>query len=285
MSDPVLRLTYDYYGEEGVTLIRRVQAQQRDHKNRKEADVELEEDDSEDESDDDDFSLYERVERWLASNNKVRARYEMQRFMEQNDYHRQLTEDNQVHLSCDMDFPAVVDLKGVFYQGRDYLQFYQKSLLRSPGRAGDRDAVKRQIQEEQRLVDYQINKLRDSQKANVGFSLACTPSTTGSAMTGANRVQPKWSMIMGANTGLVYPDVAKVVTLAGKKEEEQKHPASTFINMVYQPDPNSQIFMTTNLSNEQSHQVCFPPTMTCRCLVIFALSETTSLTRIITTKL
>jgi hypothetical protein len=70
-----------------------------------------------------------------------------------------------------------------------------------------------------------------------------------------NHVQPKWSVVIGANTGLIYPDVAKVVTLAGKKEEEQKHPALTCINMVYQPIPNSQMFITTNLSNDQSHQV------------------------------
>jgi hypothetical protein len=256
LIDPVLRLTYDYYGEDGVALIRRIQAQQRDQKNRREAEVAVEDNDSDDDDDDSmEASLYERVERLIAANNRVQAKYELQRFMEQNDYHEQLTEDNQVHLSCDMEFPPVVDLKRVFYQGRDYLKFYQNNLLRSPRLAGDREYIQQRLQEEQRLVDYQINRLRDSQKASVGFSLSCTPSTNASANTGGNRVQPKWSVIMGANTGLIYPDVAKIVTLAGKKEEEQKHPASTFINMVYQPIPNSQIFITTNLSNDQSHQV------------------------------
>jgi hypothetical protein len=240
-------LTYDYYGEDGVSLIRRIQAQRRDQKNRKDAEVEVEDDDSDDDDDSIEASLYERVERLLAANKKVQAKYELQRFMEQNDYHDQLTEDNQIHLSCDMEFPPVVDLKKVFYQGRDYLKFYQNNLLRSPRLAGDQEYLKQKIQEEQRLVDYQINKLRDSQKASVGFSLSCN--------TGGNRVQPKWSVVMGANTGLIYPDVAKVVTLAGKKEEEQKHPALTCINMVYQPIPNSQMFITTNLSNDQSHQV------------------------------
>ena len=42
MIDPVLRLAYDHYGEEGVTLIKRLQMQQRERDARKEA---MEEDD------------------------------------------------------------------------------------------------------------------------------------------------------------------------------------------------------------------------------------------------
>ena len=52
LIEPVLRLAYDYYGEDGVTLIKRIQAQHRDQKNRKDADVEDSEND--DDSDDDD---------------------------------------------------------------------------------------------------------------------------------------------------------------------------------------------------------------------------------------
>jgi hypothetical protein len=73
-------------------------------------------------------------------------------------------------------------------------------------------------------------------------------------MTGTP-VQPKWSMVMGGTTHLVYPDVAKVLELAGKKTGDQKHPTSMFVNAIYQPLPETQINLTANMTNDQSHQV------------------------------
>jgi hypothetical protein len=259
LSDPVLRLSYEYYGEEGVSLIKRMQQQRRDQRTRREATVETEEEDDEDDDDEDDeveANLYERVERLLETN-PTKAREELQRFMEQHDYHEQLTEQNQVQLACNMEFPPVVDLKALFYDGRDYLQYVQQQSLGSRGvlPAEERKYYQRRIKEEQHLVDYQINRIRDSQKASVGFTLSSVPPRNVNTMTGGTPIQPKWSMAMGASTDLTYPDVGKVVTLAGKKEEQQKHPAATFVNMVYQPVPDSQIMITANLSNDQSHQV------------------------------
>jgi hypothetical protein len=233
-----------------------MQQQRREHKNRKEAAIDIDDDEEEDDDDEVEANLYERVERLLATNNPLQARVELQRFMEQHDYHQQLTDENQVQLACSMDFPPVMDLKALFFQGRDYLKYSQQSSFASRGMPQEERAYYQQrLKAEQGLVDYQINRIRDSQKASVGFTLSSVPPRNVATMTGGTPLQPKWSMAMGATTNIIYPDVAKVVTLAGKKEQEQKHPASTFVNMVYQPIPDSQINLTANLSNDQSHQV------------------------------
>ncbi len=215
--------------------------------------------DAEDEDHDDDdeveASLYERVERLLGSN-PLQAKQELQRFMEQHDYHERLTEHNQVQLSCSMDFPPVVDLKSVYFDGRDYLRLAKQQLLAEARQASaeDRRYYQQRLKQEQGLVDYQINSIRETQKGSVGFTLSSVQPSSVITMSGT-KVQPKWSMAMGASTDFVYPGVAEIVALTGKEKEEQKHPASTFINAVYQPVPDSQINLTANLTNEQSHQV------------------------------
>jgi len=248
-------MAYNYYGEDGVALIRRIQQQRRQSHTRREAAVDVD-DDEDDEGDDNvETNLYERVERLLVTD-PIQARKELQRFMDQHDYHQRLLDENQIQLACSMEFPPVVDLKGLFYDGRDYLQYIQKRTFAQHGISPeDREYYALRIKEEQRLVDYQINRIRDSQKAAVGFTLASMQPHNASAMTGGTRVQPKWSMAWGASTSLIYPEVTKMVTLAGKEEPEREHPASTFVNMVYQPIPDSQINLTANLSNNQSHQV------------------------------
>merc|ERR1711897_100752 len=60
---------------------------------------------------------------------------------------------------------------------------------------------------------------------------------------------------MGGTTNFVYPGVSEMLALAGKKTEAN-HPVSMFINAIYQPVPATQINITTNMTNSQSHQVC-----------------------------
>lgn len=215
----------------------------------------MERTDDEDDDDEVEASLYERVERLLQFN-PLEAKRELQRFMEQHDYHENLTELNQVQLACSMDFPPVVDLKSVFFNGRDYLNLVKQQLVTQARQAppDERKYYQQRLKQEQGLVDYQINRIRDSQKGSVGFTLSSTQPGSVQTMDGT-KVQPKWSMAMGASTDLVYPGVAEIVTLAGKEQQEQKHPASTFVNAVYQPVPDSQINLTANLTNDQSHQV------------------------------
>jgi hypothetical protein len=253
LTDPVLRLAYDHYGGEGVDLIRRIR-RQREQQNRKAAAADLEGEES-DEEDEDESNLYERLER-LMSTNPVQAREELQQFIEQYEYHQRLVEENQVHLSCSMEFPPVIDLKNLFFDGRDYLKMVESSRsIQTHGLSPEERAyVKDRIKQERGLVDYQINRIRDSQKAEVGFTLSSVQQPTSNAMTGETPV-PKWSMTMGGSSHRVYPDVQKIVLLAGKKEKDQEHPSSLFVNMLFQPVPDSQIYATANMSNDQANQV------------------------------
>ena len=209
-----------------------------------------------DEEDEDESNLYERLER-LMSTNPIQAREELQEFIEQYEYHQRLVEENQVHLSCSIEFPPVIDLKNLFFDGRDYLKAVEGNLSRQTHglSAEERAYVKDRIKQERGLVDYQINRVRDSQKAEVGFTLSSVQQPTTNAMTGETPLQPKWSMTMGGSAHRVYPDVQKIVLLAGKKEKEQEHPASVFVNVLFQPVPDSQIYATANMSNDQSNQV------------------------------
>jgi hypothetical protein len=262
LTDPVLRLAYDHYGGEGVDLIRRIRTQ-REQQNRKAAaaavdglDEEGDESDDDEDDDEDESNLYERLER-LLSTNPLQAREEFLQFIEQHEYHQRLVEENQVHLSCSLEFPPVIDLKNLFFDGRDYLKMIDSNLsLQSHGLSPEEKAyVKDQIKQERGLVDYQINRIRDSQKAEVGFTLSSVQQPMTNAITGETPLQPKWSMTMGGSTNRVYPDVQKIVLLAGKKEKEQDHPASVFVNMLFQPVPDSQIYATANMSNDKSNQV------------------------------
>lgn len=236
-------------------MIRRIR-RQREQQNRKASAVDLEGEESDEESDEDESNLYERLER-LMSTNPVQAREELQQFIEQYEYHQRLVEENQVHLSCSMEFPPVIDLKNVFLDGRDYLKIVESSRsLQTHGLSPEERAyVKDRIKQERGLVDYQINRIRDSQKAEVGFTLSSVQQPTTNAMTGETPLLPKWSMTMGGSTNCVYPDVQKIVLLAGKKEKEQEHPASVFVNVLFQPVPDSQIYATANVSNDLSNQV------------------------------
>lgn len=255
-----MRLAYDHYGEEGVDLIKRIR-QQRDQQQRHRKTTVVDMDDDEEQNGDDEVSanLYERLEK-LLSTNPLQAREELQRFMEQYDYHERLVDENQVHLSCSMEFPPVIDLTNVFFQARDYLKLVDgnRALHANNGNQEERQYLELRVKQERSLVDYQINRIRDSQKAEVGFSLSSVQPRMTSAFTGETPLQPKWSMTMGGSTNLIYPDVAKIVKLIGKKQEKQNHPASLFVNLIFQPVPASQIYATVNLSNNQAHQVCFP---------------------------
>lgn len=241
-------------------MIRRIQQQRREQQNRQDARPETtDENDNESDDDDDDddveANLYEKVERLLQTN-PLEAQKELQRFMEQHDYHERLTDHNHVQLACSMDFPPLIDLKSTFFNGRDYLRLAKQQIMTDARQASpqDRQYYQQRLKQEQGLVDYQINRIRDSQKGSVGFTLSSVQPGSVNTMTGA-KVQPKWSMAMGASTDLVYPGVAEVVELIGKEKEEESHRASTFVNAVYQPVPDAQINLTANLTNDQSHQV------------------------------
>ena len=209
LIDPVFRLTYDQYGEDGVELIRRVQQQQREQKTRRDAAAAAAEEaesnnhddangdddhdddanddsyhnrDDDDDDDDDDveeendtFNLYERLEHILVvQNNSSQATEELRKFMVQHDYQQNLTEDNQVHLNLSMTFPPTVDLKKVIFKGRDYMRYVQKSIVvKPPTNEEEREYYKQRIMQEKRLIDYQIGQLRSGQKAEVGFNLSC----------------------------------------------------------------------------------------------------------------
>jgi hypothetical protein len=258
LIDPVLRLAYDYYGEPGVSLIKRIQQHRREQRERREEVVAHDEDEEEDDDDEVKANLYDRVERLLNTNNPLQAREELQRFFEQHDYNQHLTEENQVQLACSMEFPQVIDLKRMVYQGRDYIKYVQKSTYAASQTATseERQYYQQRLKQEKSLIDYQLNRFRDAQRAEVGFTLSSVASAKNpGTMTGGNRIQPKWSMAMGGSTNLVYPDVAKVMELTGKNDIDQKHPASMFINAVYQPVSETQINLTSNLTNDQSHQV------------------------------
>jgi curved DNA-binding protein CbpA len=269
LIDPVLRLAYDHYGEEGVMLIKRLQMQQRERAARKEAAAESssqehgddEEDDDEDDVDDDDddgdvYNLYDRLERLLViGNNPLLAKEVLRRFMEQHDYHENLSEENQVHLNLSMEFPTVVNLRSVMRMGKQYLKFAESRVRAVPvTNEEEREYFKERLMQERRLVDYQFNKIKDSQQAEVGFTLSSVQPRNVTAMTGGAPIQPKWSMAMGGTTHLVYPDVLAVMKLAGQKDEDVPHSASMFVNTVYQPIPATQINLTANLSSSDSHQ-------------------------------
>jgi curved DNA-binding protein CbpA len=260
LIDPVLRLTYDYYGEEGVTLLRRLQMEQREHEARREAAVEMEEEEDDDGDDDDGeedaYNLYQRLEKLLQNHNYLQARQDLQEFMMQHDYHQNLSEDNQVHLKLSMEFPRVIDLKKILYSGKQYVQYAQTRIQSiPPSDEEERSYYRQRILQEKQLVDYQFSKFKDSQQAEVGFTLSSTqPRHVTRTMTGGSRISPKWSMAMGANTALIYPQVASVMALAGQKEKEEHHPVSVFVNTAFQPIPQSQISLTANLSNDDSHQ-------------------------------
>lgn len=254
LVDPVLRLAYDYYGEDGVQLIKRIQQQRREQKNRKGVVLDIEDDEEDDEEE---MNFYDRVERLLETNPNL-AREELQRFFKQHDYHKSLMEGNQVQLACNLEFPPVLNLKKLVYQGRDYIQYVRKSSYAAAQNVSEeeREYYARRIKQEQSLVDYQLNRFRDSQKTSVGFTLSSSVPTRGSVtMTGGTPLRPKWSMAMGGTSNLAFPEVAEVLKLAGKEETDSRHPTSMFINAVYQPVPETQINFTTNLSNNQSHQV------------------------------
>jgi curved DNA-binding protein CbpA len=275
LIDPVLRLTYDHFGEEGVTLLRKVQQQQREQKTRRDAAVqrrreEMDEDSDDNDDDDikddeeDEYILYDRIEGLLQSNHPIQALEELCRFMEQHDYHQNLSEDNQVQLNLSLEFPPVVDLTTVFTNGREYLQFVQKSMAANPPRSKEeREYYQSRFNQEVKLVEYQLGKIREAQKASVGFTLtSIQPRNAGGGgdgppmrAGGSTSIQPKWSMAMGANTSLIYPDVGTIpARLAGQKEEELHHPISMFVNTAYQANPHTQINLTANLSNDESHQ-------------------------------
>eukprot|EP00980_Cylindrotheca_fusiformis_P005667 scaffold1184_cov132-Cylindrotheca_fusiformis.AAC.88 len=254
--DPVLRLAYDYYSDEGVTMVKRIQHHRQEQRRRKKEAMHLSNDESDDEDDEDAANLYDRIETLLKVN-PLEARAELKRFFEQHYYQRNLTDENQVQLACNMEFPPVIDLMKLVYQGRDYVKFVQKRTHASlkGGSREDMEYYKKSLKQEQSLVDYQLTQFRESQKAEVGFTLSSLVPADDPTMTGGTPVQPKWSMAMGGTTNLVYPEVAKVLELAGKKKGEQKHPTSMFVNAVYQPLPETQLNLTANMTNDQSHQV------------------------------
>jgi curved DNA-binding protein CbpA len=295
LIDPVLRLAYDYYGEDGVELVRRVQQQQREQKTRREDRRNGDEDDDEENDndnsyeeeyggDEDDeermFNLYEKLEDLMVGQKNVaKARHELDKFMEQHNYQQNLTEDNYVHLNVSMTFPPAVPLKPVLYQGRDYLRYVQKNILsKPPVDEEERDYFRQRILQERRLIDYQISQLRSSQKADVGFTLSSVQPPRNihhhHQRKQQHPIQPsKWSMAVGCSTDLVYPEVAEIANMAKeieskKKQQEflrvaQKHPVSAFVNTSYTPSPQTQIFGTANLNNDNaSHQYSLGSTHT-----------------------
>jgi len=305
LIDPVLRLTYNEYGEYGVELIRRMQQQKREQKSRRDAAAaaaaeegkpdnsddannnhdgdgdDINDDNYHDHHDDyydgdenDAFNLYERLEHLLVvQKSSSQAKKELQKFMVQHNYQQNLTDDNQVHLNLSLTFPPTVDLKKIIFEGRDRLRHVQRRIVvKSPTNDEERQYYKQQIMKEKRLVDYQINQLRSSQKADIGFTLSSVqpPRNNGNKKSANTQdvrnhsIQPeKWSMVMGASTDLVYPEVKKVATLAGQEIEDQHHAVSMFINTMYQPIPATQINLTANLSNDnESHQYTLGSTHT-----------------------
>eukprot|EP00934_Nitzschia_sp_Nitz4_P005878 Nitzschia sp. Nitz4//scaffold32_size149145//81247//83638//NITZ4_002884-RA/size149145-augustus-gene-0.51-mRNA-1//-1//CDS//3329548084//5868//frame0 len=257
LIDPVLRLTYDEFGEEGVTLVKELQQRYRERETRKDAQGQTTLPDDEDHDDHEQLgaTLYHRLEKLLQHNKRDLAVQELRQFMEQHHYDEEMTEHNQVQLNCNMQFPPAVDLTTLFQAGQAHLQQFKRiNVQRARGLPREERAeIQEFVMAEGRLLDYQINKIRDTQKATVGFTLSSLQPRTVINHTG-EAVPPKWSMAMGASTDYVYPNVAEVAEMAGKKVGPQRHPASTFINTVYQPIPNSQINVTANLSNDQSHQ-------------------------------
>jgi curved DNA-binding protein CbpA len=304
LIDPVLRLAYDYYGEDGVELVRRVQQQQREQQTRREeqrrnSNVGGDEEDDDDEAKDTDYeedcdrdaddaddeermlNLYEKLEHLLVGQKNVsKARDELDTFMEQHDYQQNLTEDNYVQLGVSMNFPPAVPLKPVLYQGRDYLRYVQKNILsKPPVDKEERDYFRQRIFQERRLIDYQISQLRSGQKADVGFTLSSVQPPRNNhhqkkQQQNQHPIQPsKWSMAVGCSTNLVYPGVAEIANMAkeieSKKQQQdflkiaQKHPVSAFVNTSYTPSPQTQLFGTANLNNDNaSHQYSLGSTHT-----------------------
>ena len=286
LTDPVLRLAYDSYGDEAVTLIKRIQQHEREQRNRKAAaaaaaaeaaanseSAEFDDDDQYDDDEDDNetSNLYERLERLLETN-PIQAKEELQQFMEQYSYQQELVKDHQVQLSCTLDFPPVVEMKTLVFEAKDYLQMVERRIMRiAKNRSSSQDEIdmfKHRVMAERRLVDYQLNQFKEGQKAEVGISLTSIPQhhTNMSAATGdgstTNSLQPKWNMTMGGSTNVIYPGIAELMKLVSKKDKNssnqnhhQHHPASTFVTLLYQPVPDTQVYMTANLSNDSSHQV------------------------------
>ncbi|KAG7354111.1 chaperone protein DnaJ [Nitzschia inconspicua] len=283
LIDPVLRLTYDHYGDDGVTLLKRLQMEQREHQARKEAAAEMDneryddDDDEQEEEEEDDYNLYERLEKLLQSHAYLQARQELQEFMVQHDYHQNLSEENQVHLNLSMRFPSTMDLKKTLYSGKQYLKYAQKRVQDiAISNEEEREFYRQRILQERHLIDYQFNKFKDSQKAEVGFTLSSTqPRNITRSMKGRSLIPPKWSMAMGASTTLIYPEVASVMAMVGQKDRKENHPVSIFINTAYQPIPQTQINLTSNLSNDDSHQFIISSAHTfanqtaCRCNMTF----------------
>jgi len=268
LIDPVLRLAYDDFGDDGVELIRRIQQQRREQETRREVNATRRgQDDTDDDDDDEDdeemeASLYTKIERLLKTNH-LEAKLELQRFMAQHDYHTHLNEQSQVQLACNVTFPPVIDLKKVYFHGRDYLKYAQQGLVEKARSVppNERGYYQQRLKQEQGLVDYQINRIRDSQRAVVGFTLSSMQPRKVSSMSGQS-VRPKWSMAMGTSVDKRYPGVLEIAKMVGKKkdttttDETRQQSSSVFINTVYQPFPDTQVNLTANLTNDQSHQVC-----------------------------
>jgi curved DNA-binding protein CbpA len=241
------------------------------------------------EDDDDDeegvHNLYEKLEGLLVGNakNRSRAKAVLNEFMEQHDYQQNLTEDNCVHLGVSMTFPPAVPLKPVLYRGRDYLRFVQKSVLaKPPANEEEKEYYRQRILQERRLVDYQISQLRSGQKADVGFTLSSVqPPRNNHRNKSRNHRQQqqqhqpsRWSMAVGCSTDLVYPSVAEIAKMAKAMENQkrqqqeqmeaaQKHPVSAFCNTSYTPNPQTQMYWSANLNNDnESHQYSFGSTHT-----------------------
>ena len=193
--------------------------------------------------------------------------------MKQYEYQQDLIKDHQVQLSCTLDFPPVVDMKALVYEAQDYLKMVERRIHRIQRRSASSpeeiEYFKHRIQNERRLVDYQLNQFREGQKAEVGISLTSVvphaASTTAGEGGGVASLQPKWNMTMGGTANVIYPGIEELMKLAKKtpkknpvnqgKSEGLDHPASTFVTMLYQPVPDTQVYMTANLSNDSSHQV------------------------------
>ena len=232
---------------------------QREQQNRKTAAAaaaQVQDEDSDSDDDDEaEASLYDRLERLIARD-PILAREELTQFMNQHEYHQKLIEDHQVQLSCSMEFPPVIDLRKLYFGGKDYLGRADRNRVNMiRGKSPEEiQYINLRVEQEKRIVDYQIGRIKDSQKAEVGFTLAGMETAMSRAMTGDASLRPKWSMTMGGSANLMYPDVEKIRKIVGKEEHAADDPASLFVNMLYQPIPNSQIYVTANMSNDQTAQ-------------------------------
>jgi hypothetical protein len=254
LTDPVLRLGYDFYGFEGVEIIKRIRMQREQQNRKNAANVELE-GESDDDDDGAEASLYDRLEKLIARD-PILAREELTQFMNQHEYHQKLLEDQQVQLSCTLEFPPVIDLRKLYFAGKDYIARADRNraaMIRGKT-PQEIEYINLRVEQEKRIVDYQINRIKDSQKAEVGFTLAGMESSMSRHMTGDVSIRPKWSMTMGGSANLMFADVEKIDKITGQKENAHRDPASLFANILFQPVPDSQVYATANMSNDQSAQ-------------------------------